>query len=375
MIPGGQKPCRATPGRRSFRYHRAGWPPWVALFMGATLGCSGEPAGIPTDPPDPPVAPEPPEWTHHPEAVLTPSPSGFDRQWVAGSAVLKRDGAYHMWYGGSATDRLDGPISIGYATSADGIGWSRVGDGPVLAPRPDNFDFNHVQRPAVLADGDTLRLWYGGGRNPGDHAIGYATSVDGIHWVRHPSAVLQTGPAGEWNAEYVSPGTVLKEDGIFKMWFYGGIGLAEFGYWGSASRQAIGFATSVDGINWTVYDDSTTTDPPYQFSDPVLTPSEIWEGNTVVNPGVLRTPDGYEMWYVGYHANAGFIGHATSSDGIAWTKNRQNPVLTLPPWGAGSSMLLFPSVLREGDTDRLWYSAWSSSPDQSRIGLATRNVP
>lgn len=133
----------------------------------------------------------------------------------------------------------------------------------------------------------------------------------------------------------MSPGTVLKEDGVFKMRFYGGVGLAEHGYWGNSS-QAIGYATSLDGINWTVYDRPETAESPLRFSDPVLTASQLWEGDIVVNPSVIRTADGYQMWYVGYHDNVGAIGHAASPDRISWTKNdghpEGNPVLALPGW-------------------------------------------
>ena len=112
---------------------------------------------------------------------------------------------------------------------------------------------------------------------------------------------METGEAGTWNADTMGPGTVIKEDGLFKMWFFGGVG----GILGADAntKTGIGFATSPDGINWTFYDDSATTAPPYQFSDPVLNHGEAgaWDANEMFTPGVLRTDaGGYEMWYSGW---------------------------------------------------------------------------
>lgn len=188
-----------------------------------------------------------------------------------------------------------------------------------------------------------------------------------IAWSRLPTPVIQPGPAGEWNSDILSPGTVLKEDGLFKMWFYAGRGSVCPG--NSATRTGIAYATSPDGIDWTLYDDPETTDPPYQYSDPVLLhgPSGSWDFNYTISPYVLGTEGGYEMWYSGWTVGGGqHIGYASSPDGIEWTRNEDNPVLQSPGWTNG---LIYPSVLRGDDTYRMWFQGWQGAG--ASIGYAT----
>jgi hypothetical protein len=59
----------------------------------------------------------------------------------APSVARMPDGSWRMFYGAGR--------SIGEATSADGESWTRVGDGPVLAPG-DGFDAGQVDDPVVL---------------------------------------------------------------------------------------------------------------------------------------------------------------------------------------------------------------------------------
>jgi predicted GH43/DUF377 family glycosyl hydrolase len=340
------------------------------------------------DPPSEPP-PEPPEptlqWTHHPTAVFLPAGSGWDSQWVSATAVIRWNERFHMWYEGSAFGDLTHPVAIGYATSEDGYQWDRGHDDPVLAPRALEWDHHYVARPVVLADEDIVHMWYAGGAGWAHHEIGYARSVNGIDWERHPEPVLRRGQANEWNSAFVSPGTVIKEDGIFKMWFFSGDRRRESGSLTFIDyRLAIGYATSADGIDWTIYNDPGTTDPPYQFSDPVLYPSSPgrWDSEITIFPSVVPTDSGYEMWYCGastdnYGPQGTRVGHATSSDGIEWTKSEDNPMLAVSWYGNTARQfwgLLFPNVVAMDDGYMMWYTAWVSGPSYSVIGLATHEM-
>jgi predicted GH43/DUF377 family glycosyl hydrolase len=59
-------------------------------------------------------------------------------------------------------------------------------------------------------------------------------------------------------------------------------------------------------------------------SEPVLVASELWEGRSLDRPRVVMTPDGLAMVYAGRDLTD--RGLATSSDGITWTK-RGAPVI------------------------------------------------
>ena len=278
-----------------------------------------------------------------------------------------------MWYSGSAQSQGLGLFEIGYAWSVDGVNWNRFTGNPVLPKRPGEWDNVGTGMGAVIQDGDTLRMWYNGfstgDLNQPGNKIGYATSLDGINWTRHSAPVLQAGSGGEWDDEIISPGSVVKEGDTFKMWYSGGRGSFP-----STITLMTGLATSTDGVNWTKYKSPTSTQPPFQFSAPVLRlgSSGAWDTGRTWTRNVRRTPNGYEMWYAGSEGglNAQAIGYATSSDGIAWTKSSDNPVLVVSPtWAIECTT---PAVILEGETYRMWLTGFRpGSPFPGRIGYAT----
>jgi predicted GH43/DUF377 family glycosyl hydrolase len=64
------------------------------------------------------------------------------------------------------------------------------------------------------------------------------------------------------------------------------------------------------------------------------------------------------MWYSGSDASRSQIGHATSDDGVTWTKDeRINPVLPAGGLGAWDSLMVFkPRVHYNGENYEMWYS-------------------
>ncbi|MEP0546597.1 MAG: T9SS type A sorting domain-containing protein [Rhodothermales bacterium] len=297
-----------------------------------------------------------------------PGPSGeWDRGGLIAPTVIQDGDTLKMWYFGLASLNNPSSYAIGYAWSLDGVGWTKHPGNPVMTDRPGEWDAPGVSVPVVIKDGDTYRMWYSGSGCPDDGSIGYATSTDGLTWERLPAPVMERGPAGEWNVDFLSPGSVIEEDGLFKMWFFSGTGTVCSNT--PATRASTGYATSPDGITWTLYDDPATTDPPYQFSDPVLEPgpSGAWDTNYAFSSYVLSTGTGYELWYSGRRGSEQDIGYATSPDGITWTKYAGNPVFEAPAWAPGG--LVYPSVLRDGDTYRMWVQGWQNN--SASIGYAT----
>jgi hypothetical protein len=141
-------------------------------------------------------------------------------------------------------------------------------------------------------------------------------------------------------------------------------------------------ATSRDGRSWTFPDDY----------EPVLFAHRFHEGE-VADPGTLaarfdsvsafgasalRERDGYRLWYTGWSGaqeplapgltrDVGYaIGLATSPDGASWTKVEgsagRGAVLAPGAGGApdakGAGQ---PSVIRDGDTLRLWYECFDGA--------------
>ena len=310
------------------------------------------------------------DWIEYASNPIIQPTTGWESGVVLTPAVIKQGDTLKMWYTGSTS--LFNPSSIGYAWSLDGITWTRYGGNPVMSGRSGEWDDQGIAMPVVISDGDTLRMWYGGGGlSPDEWDLGYAVSVDGINWTRFPNPVLQRGSAGEWNADVLATGGAMKEEGIYKMWFTGGTGSVSPA--NQNTKTSIGYATSTDGLNWIIYDDPTTISAPYEFSDPVIEHGESgeWDSNETFSSSVINTFTGYELWYSGWQAGSSQnIGYATSLNGIEWVKHTNNPVFNAP--GTWTNQLVFPSVLLDNNEYRMWFQGWQGGT--ASIGYATSLV-
>lgn len=119
-----------------------------------------------------------------------------------------------------------------------------------------------------------------------------------------------------WNDPWVLP-LAPGEGGGYRMWLTAGNPFE------SPIRVSVFTATSADGLSWT-RDDSPLLEPG---------PSGAWDDARVETPTVVRTPDGtFHLYYSGCAGACGggiyAIGHATSPDGLTWTKDPANPVIT-----------------------------------------------
>lgn len=140
-------------------------------------------------------------------AVLTPS--GYEGVHLYNCTVLQQGSIFKMWY----TTYYE----IGYATSTDGITWAKH-PSPVLAQGSGAWDNFITRVGSVLFDAgsSTYRMWYTGGTgwfNP--LKVGYATSSDGITWSRHPTPVLEYGETVEWINNQAS---VIANGGLLAMY-------------------------------------------------------------------------------------------------------------------------------------------------------------
>jgi len=105
-----------------------------------------------------------------------------------------------MWYSGE-NDQYDD--NIGLAISTDGVSWVRYGQNPVLRVGAiGEWDSRSVMEPWVIFENGEYKMWYSGmmaaNRTLLSYEIGYATSSDGIHWVKYPAnPVLTASPSGD----------------------------------------------------------------------------------------------------------------------------------------------------------------------------------
>ncbi|RLJ04014.1 MAG: hypothetical protein DRP18_05280, partial [Candidatus Aenigmatarchaeota archaeon] len=110
--------------------------------------------------------------------------------------------------------------------------------------------------------------------------------------------------------------------------------------------------------------------------NPILAPgsSGEWDDENIATAFVIKIGNTYHLWYEG-NGNPDYwewkIGHATSSDGITWTKDANNPVLEGTPGEWDAAGVWDPVVLynTEGDGKYImWYGGQDKpSNDASRI--------
>jgi beta-1,2-mannobiose phosphorylase / 1,2-beta-oligomannan phosphorylase len=141
--------------------------------------------------------------------------------------VVKRGGKYHMWYTGQYPGKLyrevDGHSRLFYATSDDRIHWEQASPEPVLSAELP-WEKNAVMCPSVLWDETTglYKMWYSGGEQYEPNAFGYATSPDGLHWSKHPgNPLFSADPSRAWEQHKVGGCQVLYHDGWFLMFYIG----------------------------------------------------------------------------------------------------------------------------------------------------------
>ena len=127
-----------------------------------------------------------------------------------------------LYYTGS---RPGYPSQIGLATSADGLTWTRKLDAPVFTVGPPgSWDSAYVMDPAVLYDPETglFEMWYVAAPDADLYSIGfgYATSQDGINWTRASDRpVIIHGEPGAWNEERIGGLDVVKVDGLYYLYY------------------------------------------------------------------------------------------------------------------------------------------------------------
>ena len=133
--------------------------------------------------------------------------------------VLKRADGYHMWYTGQA----NGHSWIGYATSPDGMTWKRMSDKPVLSPEKPWERWRSCARTCSGSrQAKLFRMWYSGGEQYEPNAIGYATSPDGLPWTKHAgNPVFSADPNMPWEQARRRAARSCKRGDWYMMFYIG----------------------------------------------------------------------------------------------------------------------------------------------------------
>lgn len=280
--------------------------------------------------------------------------------------------------------------------------WVDYYNNPILTGNSSVYEFGGVRHPKIIFDGQIYKMWFTSLSNSGVGYISYATSQDAINWVRGSNLpVLYPGSSGSWDSHAVTPGVIIKEGNIFKM-YYNGVQ-------SNSGAGHIGLATSTDGSNWIKYPNPVlfgTSGWEYQIavtdlikvestyylfysgngkiglatsvngvdwirsnSNPVLVPTQMWEGTGVVYASVIKDGSLFKMIYMNT-ASTGF-GSAISSDLINWTKEATNPIFRLQNTsGNWTTEIAYPYWRKFGAEYRIYYTGYKNG--KSLIGMTRK---
>jgi predicted GH43/DUF377 family glycosyl hydrolase len=261
-------------------------------------------------------------------------------------SVLKEGKNFRMWLSWRPKK------SIAVTESEDGATWSQPQ--VVLAPLGDSGWEDDINRPGVVKIGDTYHMWYTG-QSKGRSRIGYATSRDGKTWKRMSGTPVISAEE-KWEKVAVMCPHVVWDDATkqFRMWYSAGE---------QNEPNAIGYATSGDGLHWTKHP-----------ANPIFEPDPLhdWEKHKVTGCHVEKHGDWFVMFYIGFRDEpTAQIGMARSKDGVAsWERHRNNPIIRPGKDRWDNDACYKPSVLFDSGKWWLWYNGRRG--DREQIGLAWR---
>lgn len=173
----------------------------------------------------------------------------------------------------------------------------------------------------------------------------------------------------EANQNFIGSPCVINVNGTLKMYYATSYPDPNYPPGNPENRGSIGkiqYAYSTNGgVTWT------------KHPTPVLdiAPEGEWDSYFLDTPQVLWDGTTYRMWYFGDNDNlstGGSFGLATSTDGINWTKNASNPVLTPGTGSAWDNLFIeSPAVIYDNGTYYMAFTGIDIASYNNRIGVAT----
>lgn len=224
--------------------------------------------------------------------LLCPGPKGtFDDNGITPTSIVTIDEnkKYLYYCGWNRKSSVPYALSIGCAEIINNNECKKISDGPIM----DRSIYNPiaVSAPCVIKDGEIFRMWYISflswdsfkERLEPIYVVKHATSDDGINWQCDSHICINSNYYGE----AIGRPWVIKDDGIYKMWF-STRGIDDYRT-KSGKHYMIEYAESNDGINWERRPDK------FNFS----TSLDGWDSEMLEYASVTKHKGTYFMLYNG----------------------------------------------------------------------------
>ena len=233
------------------------------------------------------------------QPVFAASPGKWDAHIRERGWIMIEDGVWKLWYTGYASP--DAVRKLGYATSSDGLNWTRH-------PRNPLVDDHWVEDMMIVKD-DGVYYMFAEGKDDLAHML---KSKNGIDWQRVGQLDIRMK-----NGQPISPGpfgtpTAFKENGLWHLFY-------------ERNDAGIWLATSRDLKSWTHVQD-----------EPVMRPGPDPHDRDLIALNQIIKHKG--RYYAYYHGAANVAEKqkrrwctcvAVSEDLIRWRKYEKNPLLPL----------------------------------------------
>ena len=220
----------------------------------------------------------------------------WDRNIRERGYILREEDGYHLWYTGYNKDRTDIKY-LGYATSPDGLKWTRYPGNPI-------FEKSWVEDMCVVKQGNTYYM-FAEGRNDIAHML---TSTNKVRWQDHGSLDIRYTTGKPLSPGPYGTPTIWIEDQTWYLFY-------------EREDEGIWLASSTDRKVWINVQD-----------EPVIAKGpELYDRHAVALNQVIQYKGRY---YAYYHATAHrpwrdwTTNVAVSTDLVHWKKYPKNPIVT-----------------------------------------------
>jgi predicted GH43/DUF377 family glycosyl hydrolase len=216
--------------------------------------------------------------------IVSPRGDGFESAGTFNPAVVKRAGRFVMLY--RAQDQK-GTSQLGYATSTDGLHFMRQSN-PVMTPETPYEKVGGIEDPRIVKIGDSYFMTYTGfndvdGVGP-DHKDAQLCLARSEDLLHWARlGIIMPAYKGKWNVGWTKSGAIISTKINGKFWMY---------YLGDARNHPsqMGIAFSGDLLHWTdALDHPVLASRPGSFDSKVVEPG----------PPPMITADGILLIYNG----------------------------------------------------------------------------
>jgi parallel beta-helix repeat protein len=258
-------------------------------------------------------------------------------------ATIKVGDIYHMWYATNDT-------TLNHTLSTDPVSFE--------AGTANTFDTVPAEVASVTIcyeDGTYYMIAYETGEG-GNQKFAIYTSIDGNDWTYGSTVFDGAAAFSELTGLFtkVDGPYLFKDENTYRLYFQVKTNDSGTNYYNiyTAESNAASLASIADGsdnVDFTLANGN----------QPVLSPgtdTNEWDGKFVMHPMVVKDGDTYYMWYSAHNGSDQQIGFASSADGYTWVTSPGNPMLPRTTYNAVGE----PSVIKDGDTWRMWYLATSN---------------